>query len=107
MSEFTIAGDLDRAHVTALHDDIFEAVEGWFNRTGVEKHARVMIAALLIDACGIMQDAPEELRAAIAEEAMHFIMTNSGADARAVFEVHRKRHDEAHALAGAQTMGSA
>lgn len=107
MSEFIIAADLDSTHVSALHDDIFEAVEGWFKRTGAEKHPRVMIAALLIDACGIMQDAPVELRAAIAEEAIHFIMTNSGADARAVYEVHRKRHDEMHGLAGAVPQGSA
>lgn len=107
MAEFTIPGDLDCAQVSALHDDIFAAVEAWHERTGIEKRARVMIAALLIDACGIMQDAPDEMRAAIAEEAVHFIMTNSGADARDVFDAHRKRHEEAHALAWAPPQGRA
>lgn len=106
MSEFTIANDLDGELVVALHSEIVDAIDNFFERKGIAPHARAIIASLLMDVCDITQGAPDEPRADIAEEAVHFIMTNSGTDAKKVFEAHRERTAH-HSLALAEPKGRA
>lgn len=76
-----IAPDLDAEHVLQLAAAFVTASDEWHDKTGKPRLAREMAEATLCNLCDILQGAPDTAtRAAMAAQAIAFIVRNSGAD---------------------------
>lgn len=103
--EMLISADIDADHVRQLAAVFVTASDEWHDKSGKPKLAREMAEATLVNLCDILQGAPDApTRAAMANQAIAFIIRNCGASPAEVFAAHRA---EMEGVKFFQPMGSA
>lgn len=77
----SISADVDGEHVVHLAAAFVHANDEWHDKSGKPRLARELMEALLCNVCDVLQGAPDtRIRAAMAAQAIAFIVRHSGAD---------------------------